>query len=594
MDKQLYLMFKKNLKILVNNKISFTILFLGPILLLLLMTLMYYNENSYSFQIGVVNGDSGEIQIIIEDELDKNGFLVVPYMDREDCVVSLQEARIQSCIIYPQELLIEKGSENEIIILVDNSKAQVKEVIENILRTTLQGGSYAISKKNIETVISNLELLEDRLEYSKVAHENNKAQLASLDSILDDLYTQVLTADLAYNSESLDLGGIALGIDNILSSKENFISSTEDNLLDSFNLLNNLSGEIEMSNLSESVKNDLDDKFDEAYVKLDLTIRQFSSFGSSSYSFNKFESDLTSLIETLDEVDIKLEKSFEEQGTLIELGYDQTKLIKQNLSHQNLLIENDLAQTYSFSIRDADILLTPVSLSFEDAFKSSSSKLGSLFPFIFGTLILLLSLFLGSVLSFKEKTSQSCIRNTLAAPSSIKVVIAQILSVVVLLYAQISVIAVLFYVTFIKAFYLDLAILLLLLFLFLIVFVALGIFIGQFVVSQLSLFITLLLTLFVIFLTSGVMLPLELLDATLVLFLEYLNPYLAMQSILRKILLFSVPIQAILFELGVLVIGFLVMFIITVMMNSYYKRGEVYYMFHKMKKKVIEKKKKEN
>jgi hypothetical protein len=90
------------------------------------------------------------------------------------------------------------------------------------------------------------------------------------------------------------------------------------------------------------------------------------------------------------------------------------------------------------------------------------------------------------------------------------------------------------------------------------------------------------------------MLPLELLDATLVLFLEYLNPYLAMQSILRKILLFSVPIQAILFELGVLVIGFLVMFIITVMMNSYYKRGEVYYMFHKMKKKVIEKKKKGN
>ena len=72
--------------------------------------------------------------------------------------------------------------------------------------------------------------------------------------------------------------------------------------------------------------------------------------------------------------------------------------------------------------------------------------------------------------------------------------------------------------------------------------------------------------------------------------LELLNPYLAMQSILRKILLFSVPINAISFELGVLIIGFLMMFIVTVMMNSYYKRGEVFYIFHRVKKKVKEKK----
>ena len=590
MGKQLYLMFKKNLKILVNNKISFSILFLGPILLLILMTLMYYNENSYSFQVGVVNGNNGEVQKIIEEELKKNGFLVVPYTNENQCIVSLQEARIQSCILYPEELIIEKGRENEIRVLVDNSKGQVKEVIENILRTTLQGGSYAISKKNIEEILFKLESLEKRLELVKESHNDSRNQINGINIILRDLSSEVLSADLAYNPDSLNLGEIEDGIENLLLSKKNFVNSIDGNINDSFYLVNNVSNTIRNTNLTDQERKEIDDVLDEVEEKLDLSIRQLTSYGSSSYAFSTFETKLENLLDSLDSIDSTLEVSFKNQENLIVSGESQTEKLTNELILEDSFIDSDLSNSYSFTIRDADTLLTPISLSFEDAFKSSNSKLGSLFPFIFGTLILLLSLFLGSVLSFKEKTSQSCIRNTLAAPSSIKVIIAQILSVVVLLYAQISVIAILFYVTFIKAFYLDLLILLVLLFLFLIVFVTLGIFIGQFAQSQLSLFISLLLVLFIIFLTSGVLLPLELLDATLVMILELLNPYLAMQSILRKILLFSVPINAISFELGVLIIGFLMMFIVTVMMNSYYKRGEVFYIFHRVKKKVKEKK----
>ena len=59
--KQLYLMIKKNIKILINNKISFFILFLGPIFLLMILGLLYFNENSYNFQIGFVNSQDFDL-----------------------------------------------------------------------------------------------------------------------------------------------------------------------------------------------------------------------------------------------------------------------------------------------------------------------------------------------------------------------------------------------------------------------------------------------------------------------------------------------------------------------------------------------------
>lgn len=585
MGRQFIEMFKKNIKILVNNKVSFSILFLGPILLLLLMTLMYYNENSYSFQVGVINSIGSETEEIINSELNLNGFYIVNYDSKNQCIVALQEARVQSCIIYPENFNIEKGRENEIIILVDNSKAQVKEVVENILRTTLQGGSYALSKKHINDLIENLEYLEETLNTSISTNTNKQVQVQEIKNTITLIRNDVLKADLAYNPNTLDLDEIETGAEQLLKSKTNFVNSINDELKDALNKTIEVTSLIKLENISDEKKQEIDDALDLIKDNVDLAQRSLESYGSSSYTFTTFEKKLTSLIDDLDDVEQDLSSSFRSQKSSIEKGFDQVETLDSSIESQSQIHLASLNQTQSYNLRDADTLLTPVSLTFEDAFKSSNSKLGSLFPFIFGTLILLLSLFLGSVLSFKEKTSQSRFRNALAAPPSSKVIIAQISSVVVLLYAQISVIAILFYVFFIKSLYLDLAIILMLLFLFLIVFVSIGIFIGQIAQSQLSLFISQLMVLFLLFLTSGVLLPLELLSSSLVSILEYTNPYLAMQNILRKILLFSVPLSSILFELIVLGVIFVVILIAIILMYSYSNRGEIYYVFNRVKEK---------
>lgn len=583
MGKQFNQMFRKNIKILVNNKVSFSILFLGPIILLFLMTLMYYNENSYSFQVGVVNSIEGEIQEIIDEELDKNGFLVLPYLSEEKCIIALQEARVQSCIIYPKNLIIEENKTNEIKTLVDNSKGQIKEVIENILRTTLQGGSYAISKKHVEEIIFSLELLEKELNDNIDTNNLNKNSLSELDKTLIHLRNTILKADLAYNPNSFNVEEIESSVDSLIQSKENFVNSINDELIEALNKTIEVTSKIKKQNISETELEEIDDRLDIIKDNVDLAQRALESYGYSSFTFTTFEKKLNDLIDELDDVEKDLTSSFSSQKSSIKKGLSQSEELQGNLDIENEKILESLDVSKQVDVRDADTLLTPVNLLFENAFKSSSSRLGSLFPFIFGTLILLLSLFLGSVLSYKEKTSQSRFRNALAAPSSFKVIIAQICSVTILLYAQISVIAIMFYVFFIKSLYLDLIILLLLLFLFLTIFVAIGIFIGQIAQSQLSLFITQLMVLFLFFLTSGVLLPLELLSSWLISLLEILNPYLAMQNILRKILLFSVPLSAIISELIILFIGFIITLLSIVMLYSYSNRGHIFYKLHKIK-----------
>ncbi len=579
MGKEFFLMFKKNIKILINNKLSFFVLFFGPIILLFLMTLMYYNENSFSFQSGVVSPDDSFIFLQIRDELNSNGFLVTRYDSREQCFIALEEARTQSCIIFPENIQI--GDEREIEVLVDNSKTQVKEVVENILKTSLDGGKYQISTNLINGFLNSTIDLENYLIAIKKHNNETISKLDQTQDLINEIKFLSLKSSLAFNTENLDLEKLETRIENIKDAKDKLIKNTEDDINLSLNNTLTLENLIVNSNLTEEkilqlkrLTSDIEDNL----IEIRRTIK---SYGGDSYNLNQLIDELETLVDDLEGTQELLGESTEDQIEKLEKLSSDLDLMKQELNQMNLEIDQNLASSRLNDVRDSDKILSPVNVKIENAFKSENLNLSSLFPMVFGSLILILALFLSSILSYREKTSQSRIRNVLASPSSIKVVISQVLSVTFLLYLQLSVIAVLFYVVFIKSMYIDLVVVLLLLFLFLIVFVQIGIFLGQIVKTQISLFLSLLFVLFILFLTSGVIMPLELLNNFLVNILEYVNPYLAMQNLLRKVLLFSVGFSSLIFEILVLVGVFTLIFILNILFNSYSKRGEVYYFFNK-------------
>jgi ABC-type polysaccharide/polyol phosphate export permease len=84
-------------------------------------------------------------------------------------------------------------------------------------------------------------------------------------------------------------------------------------------------------------------------------------------------------------------------------------------------------------------------------------------------------------------------------------------------------------------------------------------------------------------------LPLELIPDAISSYLYY-NPLQVAQAMLRKLFLFSLPVSAVKLEIFILSFYFVLLFLISMICDSYLKRQTIYHFFHRYHKKKEEKK----
>ena len=566
---------KKNCKVLINNKLSFSILFIGPIILLALMSSIYFNENSYSFNVGIIDNNNGVISTTITQELEKNGFRVINYQSNKICNNKLQEGSLKACILIPDT------NSSNVEVSIDNTNSHVKEILQNILSNTLNAGIYEISSQNIEQLLTIFSKLEKQLENTTKINSITYKKLLLIEDLLKQIEISLIKADDTLDIEELEVEQLNDLAKQIKNRKQDYINQTLPYINDASSKTNNLSSKIRDSNLGSNEKEELLNLSEDVEDQLEEIERKTNSYQGTTYYMNKINEDLDELVDELNTTQNKLQSSLNSQKQLIENSSKNINTIKQDTKQNNNSINKTLNESYAYTLRNSQELLRPYQFEINDAFDTQNKTLASSFPNIFSSIIVILSLFLGAILGFRENNSPSKIRTILSSLSSFSLLMSQIISIVLLLFFQLAIILTLFYLIFLNASYFELVKLLLLLIPFITLFVSIGIIIGYSVKSQLSLFITSLGIVFLFFLTSGKFLPLELLNRFIIKIIEFSNPYMAMENIVRKIVLFSAPPQQMILELGVFMGSLALFFIIALIIISYKNKGKIFYLFNR-------------
>lgn len=590
MNKILNIM-KKNFKFIISNKFSYLVLFLFPLLIILLMGVIYYNQENISIQIGTYNSNDDDLYNSYITKLSGDGFFVSKYESRYVCEDALKKGKIHACLFFSENFKIEDGKKNNIEILVDNSRSNIVKTVENMVLSSL-------NVKNKEIELFYLNKLLDLINTTKGTLDSN----IQLSNEILELANELKEQNKKLESDSKKLNGEfgidKLGFDEVLVLEEKLKEKIE-----------NLTIKVSEYQVRATIEADkmfdiLDDSNVSSQDKKDIT-----------YNFNAIEGFINKInLET-----INLEKSSELKDLTSKLENLNSKLksiknrmneaekninskLKSN-SESYLNIENkqkNISNSVQMRIEDIDKMdfkeaeTFSNSIFLETKFLTSdkNSQITSLIPSIIASLLGVLSLFLAANLSFKDKNSKANVRNILSKTRSSTFIFANLFTIMGIVFVQVSLILIFYGVFLLDRSYLIPILSLLGYVLFLsIPFILIGFICGKIAKSENSYFMIIIGILFFFFLGSGKIIPLELLSNDKIIFiLSTLNPYVLTESILRKLVLFKGSIIMIFSELIMMSIMILSLGILAWIIDSFQRRRFVYSIYAMMnfkEKKVI-------
>lgn len=582
---------KKNFKFIISNKFSYLVLFLFPLLIILLMGVIYYNQENISIQIGTYNSNDDDLYNSYITKLSGDGFFVSKYESRYVCEDALKKGKIHACLFFSENFKIEDGKKNNIEILVDNSRSNIVKTVENMVLSSL-------NVKNKEIELFYLNKLLDLINTTKGTLDSN----IQLSNEILELANELKEQNKKLESDSKKLNGEfgidKLGFDEVLVLEEKLKEKIE-----------NLTIKVSEYQVRATIEADkmfdiLDDSNVSSQDKKDIT-----------YNFNAIEGFINKInLET-----INLEKSSELKDLTSKLENLNSKLksiknrmneaekninskLKSN-SESYLNIENkqkNISNSVQMRIEDIDKMdfkeaeTFSNSIFLETKFLTSdkNSQITSLIPSIIASLLGVLSLFLAANLSFKDKNSKANVRNILSKTRSSTFIFANLFTIMGIVFVQVSLILIFYGVFLLDRSYLIPILSLLGYVLFLsIPFILIGFICGKIAKSENSYFMIIIGILFFFFLGSGKIIPLELLSNDKIIFiLSTLNPYVLTESILRKLVLFKGSIIMIFSELIMMSIMILSLGILAWIIDSFQRRRFVYSIYAMMnfkEKKVI-------
>lgn len=580
---------KKNLNVLLKNKLSLVILFLGPLLIILMMGFFYYNNNVYNINLGVYMSDkNNENTIIFLDEIKASGLNVIEYESKNSCDESLKNGFAHACLIFPENFEIKENKTNEIIIRLDESRGDIVSITQNLLVDQISAISQNLQIKytnELINVISKAELnsLEsnDMLNNLTLINDN----LKKTNNLIEK---QIIQIDYAYRPENLDIDKVDVRIEKYNDSLYDFVLDTNLILNDTYNGLTNLSTLLSSSNntiVYNRIINDAKTNIDTAMTKTNAM--------KTDYYFTKLQSDFTILKNNLENVKININDltvKLDEDLKANQLESENIDSFVLNMRNNNNELLNNIS---TITVRDPLSIVRAVSVKVDNLVPNSTVHLNSLLPSLIVSLIFIISIILSSTFVLGERKSMAFFRNFMTKTSAIKFLLSDFITLVLIVFVQISIIILMYYIFFLRMitkemFYLEIAILPIIS-----VFVLIGMLIGYLTNNETANVILSFFVIFIFLAFSGLLLPIEILSKYL-LNITLLNPYLLSEAVVRNILLFQTSIVNLKLELMIIGMYVLILFFINLIMESINKKRGIYTAYVSFELAIKKKFKKKN
>lgn len=547
--KRLWLLTKKNLKLLIRSKSSALIIFFAPLLIILILGLSYNTSSKYGLNIGVYSTSFTEDVNSFMTSLQEKEYKIVKYeTSLEECVEDIKLGFIHTCVSIPESLQIEENKPKEIVFYIDPSKINLVWAIQEDLGNKFNLKAQELSQELAQNIITRL--IETKTKVSEKSTELNsvKEKSASASASTETLKENLGKIDLSMSTTAYDTTFVA-ALKNNLSTEIGGGISEVANALDALETANISSGKTAIKKALE----DADEK-----LNLALTLVQ----GNGTNSLEEVVVLIASLEQDLTSTKTKLTSASEAISSTATSLSTTTEMIKGSIASLESVqqgLEEIKANLESQKVTDASVVSAPLITKIEKI-SPEKSYLNYMFPVLLVLVIMFSSLLLGTTLVMMEKNSPAFFRNYFVPLKKGMFVLSIYLTNLIITLIQIVVIlgVALFFLKENSLVMLPIALILLL---SSSVFTFLGMSLGYlFKSEETGVLASISLGSFLLFM-SGVVLPLESVSP-LLRKITYYNPFVISEKIIRELFLFGASIEVIWVDLLILIGYSVVLFVI--------------------------------
>jgi len=570
--KNLLLLIKKNLRILVRSKSSALIVIFAPLLLILLIGLSYSSSASYGLNIGLhANNFDGDINEVMTS-LQNKGFKVVTYLDVDECLDDVKSNFVHACVSLPDNFQIKDNSAKEVTFYLDQSKINLVWIVQETLEEEFDLKTQELSQQLVSNIFDRINTAQDSI-------GGEQTNIASLQNSSSGLSSQ--SGALSSNLGSLDL--IEIGYTSQIDVLEEFqsfstanLNSADVNIDEAIEVLDDL-------NISGSEKEELEDLLTAIDADI-LDVRSLVS-GTGNYTMTQILTIFEDLEYDLDNANQKISTA---NADITSIGYDVESFgtslddLSTSLSEVSSSLSSIKTSLSQFEVSEVEVIATPLVTNIE-MISSESSNLDYVFPVLLTLVVMFLAIMLGSTLVMIEKTSQAYIRNFLVPIGKVVTVFGTLLTNLILIALQLIIIL-LISLFFIPDSWLSFPIIFVIMLIAATVFTLIGMVIGYLFTSEETGILASISTGSLLLFLSGVILPVEGMSPWLREFIT-LNPYVVTESLVREIFIFGSPFWTVWEEILILLFYGVVLFLGIMVIDSIIRKNLLKdMMFQKHKK----------
>lgn len=547
---------KKNFKLLIRSKASALIVIFGPLLVIVLLGLAFDNTNTYALNIGVFSDSYSETINSFIDKLSEKQFNVVKVNTEDDCIQRIKEGALHTCVVFPEGFsTIGEDRKNEVTFYVDYSRINMVYLVLETLTNKISLRSKEISMELTNTLLTSLEDTRKEV-FSK---KPLLSQLLSKNEEISGKAGQILdefdTLDFSFNLEDFGIAEIKSKMSEAdVELAASRISSAKSQVSSAMSIASGLDGGGEVvSELSS------------AYSYLSTAQTELEN------NANNTEQALNLVDQTYNKITLVRDKL-----ATIELAnknaYTLMKELKTNLG-ESLSSVTELKNSFdkidnyigSVQVSGADEVVSPIKTNIK-AVSSETTHLNLLFPSLIVFVVMFISILLSTTLVMMEKHSPAYFRNFISPVSDFWFVISTYFSNVVIVLIQIIIIigiSIALFKANLISMILETSVVLILI---TTVFTFIGMLIGYLFNSEETGTLAAISIGSLFLLLSNLIIPLESVPELFREILSY-NPFVISESMLRKVIVYYQPLEAIQLQVTYLLSISIVTFILIMLIN---------------------------
>ena len=565
----LWLLTKKNLRLLIRAKGSALVVVLAPLLLMLILGLSFDTSDKFGLNIGVYSPSFGGDATTFMETLQADDFKVVKYESSiDECIDDIKFGFVHTCISLPETFTIEGNTPKEITFHVDPSRINLVFMIEETVRSKLNLKSQQISELLSRDVLTRLMETKNTIDSEKgqisVAKEKTSTAAGSNQAVKSNLEGLDLTSlTIAYDSTVVD--SFKSGMDSEISKSKSKINSAKSSVSSSdltaeekdeiTDLLNDASSSIgNIDNLLADGSTSVPDNETNETV-------ESSGFTSVSDLVNQMQAEIVSTRSKLAAAStsvISTTGSLDTAGSSLQESISALESVENSLSTIQTNLEGQ-------KVTEAGVIANPLVTKVE-RIGEGKTYLNYMFSALIVLVIMFSSLLLGTTLVMMEKTSPAFMRNFFLPIRKASFILSTYLTNLIIIAIQLVVILALS-LLYLKEILTSLPSIALVLFLAASVFTFLGMVIGYIFVSEETATLASISLGSLLLFVSGVILPLESMSP-IIREITSFNPFVLAEKLIREIFIFNSSLVVIWKDVVLLAGYAVILFIVILFVES--------------------------